>query len=136
VRAVLDVNVIVSAVLSRTGTPAQLLRAWQQGAFELVASGRLLAELERTLAYPKLRARIPPDEAKSLIEWLRNAATIAVDPRSPPPIRSPNPGDDYLIALAASASAMLVSGESDLLDLATDVPIASPAQFLDLIGVK
>ena len=42
-RAVLDVNVLVSAVLSATGAPAQLLRAWRDGEFELVRQ-RIVAE--------------------------------------------------------------------------------------------
>jgi putative PIN family toxin of toxin-antitoxin system len=130
-RAVLDVNVIVSGVLSPTGTPAQLLRAWQQGQFELVASPGLLAELERTLAYPKLRERIPRDDAKRLLEWIGSSATMTEDPDDAPPIHSPDPGDDYLIALAAAVSAVLVSGDGHLLDLETDLPIESPARFLE-----
>jgi hypothetical protein len=57
-RAVLDPNVLISALLAPAGTPAAILRAWSAGAFELVASPLLLAELERALAYPNLRASI------------------------------------------------------------------------------
>jgi len=49
VRAVLDPNVIISALLSPFGTPARILRAWREGAFELVASALLIAALERAL---------------------------------------------------------------------------------------
>jgi hypothetical protein len=53
-RAVLDVNIVISAVLSPRGTPAKILQAWLDGEFEFVASEDLLSELGRALAYPKL----------------------------------------------------------------------------------
>ena len=132
-RAVLDVNVIVSAVLSRSGTPARVLSAWSQGAFDLVVSPKLLAELARVLEYPKIREHVVPDEALSLVDWLERSSTIIDDPTDPPPIASPDPDDDYLIGLAAHAQAMLVTGDDHLLGLAADVPIVSPADFRALL---
>jgi putative PIN family toxin of toxin-antitoxin system len=136
VRAVLDPNVIVAALLSSSGAPAQLLRAWLQGQFELVVSPLLLAELQRTLAYPKLRRRIAPEEADRIVEWLGNSATSAKDPGGPPSIRSADPGDDYLIALAAAEEAALVSGDKHLLRLAGDLPIFTPARFLSFVASR
>ncbi len=132
-RAVLDVNVIISALLSRSGSPAVVLRAWQDGQFELIVSPLLLAELARALAYPKLRRRIPAEEADAVLDWLRRAAAIARDPQGPPPIRSRDPGDDYLLALAAVEDALLVSGDEHLLSLQGESPIHSPASFLALL---
>jgi predicted nucleic acid-binding protein len=40
VRAVLDPNIIISAMLSASRAPAQILREWREGAFELIASGQ------------------------------------------------------------------------------------------------
>ncbi len=133
-RAVLDPNVIVSAVLSSSGAPARLLQAWLQGRFELIASPLLLAELERTLAHPKLRQRIAPEGANQVVEWLTSSATSAKDPNEPPPTRSVDPGDDYLLALAAREEAVLVSGDKHLVHLADALPIFTPARFLRLLG--
>jgi putative PIN family toxin of toxin-antitoxin system len=132
VRAVLDPNVLISAVLSPEGAPARILLAWVRGDFELVASQQLLNELERALAYPKLRKHIEPDEAGEFIEWLRSQAQLVDDPIGVGPIRSPDPGDDYLIALAASEGALLVSGDSDLLGLAEHIPVRSPSEFIEM----
>ena len=129
-RAVLDPNVIISALLAPAGTPAAILRAWSMGAFELVASPLLLAELERALAYPKLRERIHESEATAIIDWLGRSATIVPDPAEPAPRASEDPGDDYLIALAAHERAALVSGDRHLLVLADRLPIYGPADFL------
>jgi putative PIN family toxin of toxin-antitoxin system len=133
-RAVLDPNVFISAALSPTGAPARVLQAWIDGAFELLVSPLLLAELERALAYPKLRKRIPPEDAARMVDWLRRSATVAGDPDGPPPLTSRDPGDDYLLAFAASQRAALVSGDSDLLSLGGDLPIYSPADFLRAVG--
>lgn len=132
-RAVLDPNVIISALLSPGGAPAQLLRAWRQGAFELIVSGALLAELENALAYPKLRKRITAEESRRVLLWLAGSARIADDPEDPPEVRSPDPGDDYLVALAQNEAAVIVSGDGHLLQLAGSVPVFSPARFLDLL---
>ena len=79
-RAVLDPNVLISAVLSPRGTPAQVLSAWRYGEFELVLSPLLLDELTRALGYPKLAKRITEDDAHAFISWLERAATMADDP--------------------------------------------------------
>jgi putative PIN family toxin of toxin-antitoxin system len=133
VRVVLDANVIISALLSRSGSPAAVLRAWQDGRFELIVSWLLLSELERALAYPKLRRRISADEAEALTSWLRRFATVSPDPGAPPPLRSADPGDDYLLALAAAEDALLVSGDDHLLSLRDRLPIHTPASFLALL---
>ena len=126
-RAVLDVNVLIAALLSPRGAPAALILAWQGGQFELIVSPALFAELERALTYPKSRRGISPADAARFLDWLRASATIVPDPSPPYVLRSADPDDDYLLALAASASAILVSGDAHLLELAADLPIRSPA---------
>ncbi len=44
------------------------------------------------------------------------------DPQDPPSTRSPDPGDDYLIALGAVAQADIVSGDRHLPALADELP--------------
>lgn len=132
-RAVLDPNVIISALLSPTGAPAAVLRAWLEGRYELVVSPQLLGELEHALAYPKLRKRIKEDEALRTIEWLDRSATVVSDPDEPPPAHSADPGDDYLLGLAANEKAALVTGDKHLLELASDLPIFSSAKFLGVL---
>ncbi len=130
-RAVLDPNTLIAALLSRRGTPAQLISRWLAGEFELVASEVLLAELERALAYPKLRKRISAEEAGAFIALLRHGALLPVDPAEPSR-RSTDPGDDYLPALAEQERAVLVSGDQHhLLALADDLPIQTARAFLD-----
>lgn len=136
VRAVLDVNVLISAILSPTGAPARLLLAWQAGQTELVVSPALLAELARALGYPKLRRLIPAADADSFVAWLERSAIPAPDADRGSPGRSVDPGDDYLLALAADQRAVLVSGDRHLLALAEDFPVLSPARFLAMLAER
>jgi uncharacterized protein len=131
-RAVLDPNVLVSALLSPIGTPAHALLAWVEGRYELVVSPRLLAELTWVLAYPKLRARVKSNDTERLVDWLARQAILAVDPADPPS-RVADADDDYLLALAAGEDALLVSGDKHLLALADEFPILSPARFLETV---
>lgn len=128
-RAVVDVNVLISGVLSAKGPSAEILRGSRDGLFELLVSEMLLAELQRTLGYPKLRKRVPPEKAAAFANWVRGHATLAEDPASPPPVGSRDPDDNYLLALAISRRAYLVTGDEDLLVLSDDLPILTPAKF-------
>lgn len=129
-RVVLDVNVLVSALLSGSGAPGRLIALWLEGAFELVVSEELLAELGRALAYPKLREQISREDASDFIALLRSTASMLADAERPDHI-SRDPGDDYLLALAKASSSILVSGDRDLLVLAPELPIQSPGAFLE-----
>ena len=131
-RAVVDPNVLVSAVISPAGPPAAIVGAWTEDRFELVISVQLLDELSEVLSRDKFRRWIDADSAAEYVAALAEAATTLDDPPSAPK-SSPDPDDDYLIALARAASAdFLVSGDGDLTRLADpDPPVLTPREFLD-----
>lgn len=129
-RAVLDANVLISAILSPRGSPARLLLAWQAGAFEMVVSPALLAELTRAMAYPKLVRLIPPADADAFVTWIAGSAVLAADPERAPLIRSADPNDDYLLALATAEGAVLVTGDGHITVLGDRLPVRTPADFL------
>jgi hypothetical protein len=129
-RAVLDPGVLVSALITPAGTPARLLVAARDGALELVVSPLLLGELEGVLGREKFRRYVDPEAVREYLELLRREAIVAPDPEGPPPLRCADPDDDYLIALAHSESAVLVSGDRHLLDLAGEAPVQAPAELL------
>ncbi len=94
----------------------------------------MLAELARVLAYPKIASRVRPTQARDLLDLLRHQADQHPDPNTPPGVRSPDPDDDYLIALAETAAAVLVSGDADLTGLADRIPVHTPADFRTLLA--
>jgi putative PIN family toxin of toxin-antitoxin system len=129
-QAVLDPGVLVSALITPTGAPAKLLLTAREGAFDLVASPLLLEELTAVLGRDKFRRYVALDVVTAYLELVRREAQLAPDPEGPPPIRCADPGDDYLIALAYSQNAALVSGDRDLLEISGRVPVFTPAEFL------
>lgn len=133
-RVVLDVNVLIAGLLSREGAPARLLLRWLAGEFEVVISDRLVSELTRALSYPKVRSRVSSAEGSIYVAFLEANASRAADPDKAPR-RSRDAGDDYLVALAASCSAVVVTGDGDLLALSGDLPIYSPSDFLATLDV-
>jgi predicted nucleic acid-binding protein len=90
----------------------------------------LVDELVRALDYPELKDRITPAEATELVDFLIRGAIAADDPAEPSSISSPDPEDNYLIALASSSRSLLVSGDKDLLVLSEQIPVYSPVEFL------
>ncbi len=135
VRAVLDPGVLIAALLSPRGAPASLLLRWLEGAFELIVSSQLLAELEAVLRRPKFRGYVTAEEVADYLVLLRSFATVVPDPASEPGA-TPDPGDDYLVALARSIGAdCLVSGDPHLTDLRRlRPPVVTPRAFLRMIA--
>jgi putative PIN family toxin of toxin-antitoxin system len=130
-RAVLDPGVLVPALITPTGTPAKLLLAASGGNFDLIISPLLLSELEQVLQREKFRRYVAQDTIANFMQLLWREARLASDPEAPPPVRCADPDDDYLIALAHSQSAALVSGDRHLLKLSDAIPVFSPSDFFE-----
>jgi putative PIN family toxin of toxin-antitoxin system len=134
-RVVLDSGVLVSALITPSGVSGQILGEIREGAAELIASSLLLEELERVLRRDKFRRYLDLAAVEEYVDRLRIDATVATDPRDLPRLRSADPKDDYLIALAKSQNAVLVSGDSHLLDLRGDgAPILAPSELLSAVS--
>ena len=130
-RAVLDTNVLVSALITPDGASARLLLELRAGAFELVVSPLLLGELRDVLLRDKFRRYVTEPEIDA---YLALIASEGIHHDDPAPAGEPigaDPGDEYLIDLARLARVdALVSGDGHLLDLREMLPVMSPAEFL------
>lgn len=107
-----------------------LLEQTHGAGFELIISPLLLEELEVVLLRKKFRRYATVEEVGDYLRFLRRLATIAPNPEQPAPLSCPDPKDEYLLALAYSQKAVLVSGDSDLLEIASGAPICASADFL------
>lgn len=135
-RAILDTNILVSALLVPSGAPGAIYRAWAEGAFTLLIAEEQIAELRHTLVKPTLAARIRPHRAGRLVNSLRRLAEdVGPLPRVE---RSPDPEDDFLLAMAEAGKAdYLVTGDkSGLLALVrhAGARIVAARQFLEIVG--
>ena len=105
------------------------------GGFDLIVSPRLLEELREVLLREKFRRYITADDAATFVELLRLVGTEVPDPDLVPGL-TPDPKDDYLVALArSSGAACIVSGDAHLTELVNPhPPVLTPRQFLDRLS--
>ncbi|MCB0137570.1 MAG: putative toxin-antitoxin system toxin component, PIN family, partial [Caldilineaceae bacterium] len=75
-RIVVDTNVLVSAFVSATSSPARILDLWRAGDLEIVTSQAALDELQRVLLYPRIRTRLrySNDQIDQFVALLRKHA--------------------------------------------------------------
>ena len=130
--AVLDTNVVLSALVFREGRVATLRAAWQSERFQPLVAKSTVEELLRALAYPKFRLSVE-DRQDLLADFLPWCRVVAMPSRLPrlPPCRDPNDLPFLQLAAAGKAS-YLVSGDRDLLVLDGQVPfrVLGPAAFM------
>jgi uncharacterized protein len=135
-RVVLDTNILVSTLLVPGGHPAAIYRAWQEGYFTLLICVEQLDELRATLHKPSIAARIKPYKAGRLVNELKDLAeSIGPLPRVE---RSPDPTDDFLLALSEAGKAdYLVTGDKSgllVLDRHKVTQIISTSDFVALFA--
>jgi uncharacterized protein len=116
-RVVVDTNILVSALIAPAGSPATIYNAWEQGQFLLLTCAEHLDEIRSTLQKPRIANLIRPYKAGRLINQIKKLAVQI--PHLPRVQRSPDPDDNFLLALAeAGAADYLVTGDkSGLLTL-------------------
>ena len=123
-RLVLDTNIWLSAAISKSGAPAQVVRRVLQNGIP-VFSKATFAELEARIWKPKFDRYLSMEtrrdilhDANAVAHWVDIPADLAAKSYSR------DPDDDKFIhtALAASA-AWLVTGDQDLLVIETPLPM-------------
>ena len=129
-RAVLDTNVVISALLFK-GEVSRLHSLWKERKFTVIASGEMVEEYVKVLAYPKFdltereieniihEELIPYIEPVTVADKLKG---VCVDP-----------DDDKFLACAGAAKAdVIVSGDAHLLSMKMfkDCPIVTAEKFL------
>lgn len=136
-RVVVDPGVLVSAAILPDGNPRRIVEAWRDGRIELVLSPKLLAELRGVLLREKLRRYLSVSDARRYLSLLRSGSELRADPRTTPGV-TPDPKDDYLVALARAVAAdFLVSGDAHLTGLAdVDPRVLTPAQLVRLLEAE
>jgi putative PIN family toxin of toxin-antitoxin system len=137
IRAVLDANVIVSAVLTPAGVPAQVLDAWRDERFALLVSPAILEEIARVLEYPKIARlhRWPRTRVEEFVSEFGHLGIMTPGDLRLDIVRDDPADNRYLECAVEGAADHLVSGDQDLLDVQEygGVRIVTPKTFLDVL---
>ena len=132
-RAVVDTNVLASALIRRQGTTGQVLRHLRDGRFTIVYSVPLLVELVEVLSRPQIQQNyhIQSDDITVLINLIRLRGELVSPERKIDACRDLSDNRFLEAAIEGDADA-IVSGDADLLDLREfeSIPILRVAEFL------
>jgi hypothetical protein len=135
-RVVLDTNILVSALIAPAGKPAAIYSAWVEGKFTLLACAAHLDELLATLEKPRVAELVKPYKAGRLVNQIKR---LAEDANLLPPVnRSPDPIDNFLLALCEAGNPdYLVTGDKSgllVLDRHKATRIVSASAFAALVA--
>jgi putative PIN family toxin of toxin-antitoxin system len=143
IRAVLDANVVASALVKPTGVPGEILNILlTREGFESIVSEATLAELRRCVMYPRLRKyiKLTDDELLQWIECFAIISTVVEDePLQELPAELEDPDDALYLAVARTGRALyIVSGDEHLsaLGVYDGIEILRPRQFLTRLEDK
>lgn len=134
---VLDANVYVSALISPTGPPAQIIQHWENDQFEVVISPAIVDEIARVLEYPRLVDRYHQiKQHRSTFLAMLQETAIMVHPNQKLSVVQTDESDNrYLECAVAGQAQYLVTGDPHLLQLGSyqGLVILNPAAFLTLL---
>lgn len=127
-RVVLDTNVLVSGLTYPRSIPGQIVSAWRHGSLEVVLSHYILEEMVRVL--PRLsKNTLSPSSIRDLADSFLFLADI-VEPEVAHKTELRDSTDQPILGTFLAASGhYLITGDKDLLALAEQYPILTPAAF-------
>lgn len=135
IRAVLDTNVLVSALIP--GTSRSVLDQ-ANVSFELVLSSAIITELDGVLQRPKIVKwlKLTADQRVRFLAHLETTATL-VPGLVDVPSFDPDPKDTPILAAAVESKAdFVVTGDHELLNLGSyhETKIVTTRAFLEILG--
>ncbi len=140
-KVVLDTNIFVSSLLVKAGLPAQVLDAWRERLYLLVASPAIIAEIRATLSYPRIRRKyaVTDDDVEQLVALLEQDALLVPGDADVAGAITEDPTDEIVLACAVDAQAnIIVSGDRHLVDLGSyrSILVLTARQFLERLEMN
>jgi putative PIN family toxin of toxin-antitoxin system len=134
IRVVLDTNVVVSAMLSPSGTAADAIRLAINHHVQLCASEVLLEEYEEVLRRPKFRR--PPAVVSALLKAVRAVAEL-VEPTATLTVSADEADNRFLECAEAAKADYLVTGNTQHFPAAwRGTRVITARQLVELVTPK
>lgn len=139
IRAVLDANIIISALLIQSGISARVVAAAYAVVFRCFASDAIVHEVLRTVTSVRIQRKYPIGAAEidRVHRFLESDAVLVPITATVQGVAT-HPEDDLILATAVSAQAdYLVTGDRQLLALGQyrGVRIVTPRDFAAILGL-
>lgn len=140
IRAVLDANVLVSALIKPEGPPGRIcVELVEREAFALILSPAIVDEVRRTLDDPRIR-RYVRLTSREIEAWLASVQSVAelVEGRRSVRVVARDPDDDKYFAAALEGDAdVVVSGDKHVLEVKQfeRIRVLTPRAFLEKLRI-
>ena len=138
IKAVLDANLYVSALLKRPDSnPVKIIQMVYEREIRLLISDKILSEVRRVLLYPRLK-KLHCCSTKQIDQFLKKLARIAEITPGQLIIKAikDDPTDNKYLECAVEGRAdFIISGDHHLTDLKTfqGIKITNPSTFINYI---
>ena len=131
-RAVIDTNVLVSALWNPDGAPALVIDAWRKGKFLLCYSRAMRGEYRRTLTRMFAKGGVLPPHIAAEFAAIKSKGAMFEDLPDFSGSIPEDSNDEKFLECAFAAQAVIVSGDKHLLkrDGYEGVAVIEPADFL------
>lgn len=127
--AVLDTNILVSALIRPEGPPGLVMAAALRGDLVPVFSAEILAEYDEVLRRPRLR--LQQERVQAMLDAMRLVGVrLAVD-QVPPPANLPDADDWPFIAVALGAGCPIVTGNTRHFPQYMGVRVMTAREWMD-----
>lgn len=137
-RVVVDTNIFVSALLSRNGVPAQVLKAWREHRFIMLTSPAIIAEVAETLAgfIGCAPYDVSQQDVDQVVFLLKTGAVEVPGCADVSDAGIPDPDDLVFLACAVDGDAdFIASGDKHLkgLKIYRAIPIVTARELLEML---
>jgi len=129
--AVIDTNILVSALLRPAGPPGQVMAAALAGQLIPVVSDAVLAEYASVLTRPRLG--LDPRQVRRMLDAMQ-AVGVRLYPSPTPPAGLPDPADWPFIACALMAGCLVVTGNARDFPPRLGVKVVTARQWVERFG--
>ena len=133
IRAVIDTNIIIGAVIKPEGTVGAILRSLRDRGYSILYSEPLLIELADVLNRPRIRQKygLSTQDIETVLALILLRGEAVTTARRIDICRDPK--DNMILEVAVAGKADVISsGDKDLISLREfeGIPIVVPAEFL------
>lgn len=132
-RAVVDTNLIVSAIATISTIPYYLFEAWRKGEYILVTSPAIIEEITEVLSRPEKKFSLTGGEIAKVIKTLTDYAFVTSGKLEVRVVKKDADDDKFIAAALEGSASHIVTGDKDLLSVREyqGIKIVTARNFLE-----